>query len=281
MTEPNEEQRRRWDEEEGDHWVTEAEHFDKMLGPYGDRVIAALSPEPAEKILDVGCGNGALSLDLAARVGPQGGVVGLDLSGPMLGLAEKRAGERGLGNVWFTKGDAQVHDFGQWKFDGLASRFGVMFFDEPVTAFSNLRAAMRDGGRLAFACWQPPPQNDWLMVPATTMLEFVPMPEMPVPGTPGPFGLSDADRTRSILEDAGWVDVEIEPIEVRQWLGADAATAMGFLSQTQIAKLFLGEADEATVAKAWDAVGVKLQEHTDDDGVHLPGRAWLVTATNG
>jgi SAM-dependent methyltransferase len=277
---PNEEQRRRWDEEEGQHWVAEAEHFDKMLGPYGDRVIGGLSPEPAEKIIDVGCGNGALSLDVAARVGPQGHVLGLDLSGPMLSLARSRAGERGLGNVNFKQSDVQVHDFGEPKYDGVMSRFGVMFFDEPVVAFTNLRGALRPGGRIAFVCWQDPLQNDWLMVPAGKMLEFVPMPDMPAPGTPGPFALADADRTRSILSDAGFAGVELEPVETQQWLGADTASAVNFLSRTEIAKSFLGEADDDTKAKVWAAVEAKLAEHTDDDGVHLTGRAWLVTAKN-
>ena len=280
MTSVNAEQRKRWDEEEGHHWVAEAERFDRMLAPYGDRVIAGLAPEPGEKILDVGCGNGALLLDIAARVGPQGGVVGLDLSGPMLGLAEKRAAERGIGNAWFTKGDAQVHDFGPWKFDGVTSRFGVMFFDDPVAAFANLRAAVKPGGRLAFACWQDVFQNEWVMVPAAAILQFVPMPEPPGPGAPGPFALSDPERTGSILADAGWSNVELEGFEIRQWLGADPATVVGFLRKTEIAKSMLGEVDEATAEKAWKAVETKLADHTDDDGVHLTGRAWLVTANN-
>src|SRR5687767_10260145 len=141
-----------------------------MLGPYGERVIAGLSPEPAENIIDVGCGNGALTLDVAARVGPQGRVLGLDLSGQMLSLAKTRAGERGLGNVTFEKSDVQVHDFAGDSFDGVMSRFGVMFFDDPVAAFGNLCSAVRSGGRLAFACWQDPLQNEWVMVPAATML---------------------------------------------------------------------------------------------------------------
>lgn len=280
MSHPNEEQRKRWDEEEGHHWVAEAEHFDRMLEPYGDKVIAALSPEPGEKILDVGCGNGALSLDVAARVGPQGHVLGLDLSGPMLSLAKQRAGERGLSNVAFEKSDVQVHHFDPAARDGVMSRFGVMFFDDPAAAFANLRSAVRSGGRLAFMCWQEPLQNDWLMVPGATMLEFVPMPEMPAPGAPGPFGLADADRTRTILTEAGWTDVNLEPVEVQQWLGADPASAIEFLSHTEIAKTFLGETDDDTKAKVWKAIETKLAEYTTDDGVHLTGRTWLVTATS-
>lgn len=278
---PNEEQRKRWDEEEGHHWVEEAERFDRMLEPYGERVIAALSPEPGERILDIGCGNGALSLDVAARVGPQGSVVGLDLSGPMLSLARSRAGERGLGNVTFEQSDVQVHDFGDDRsFDAVMSRFGVMFFEDPVAAFANLRSAVRGGGRMAFACWQSVFENDWLTVPAAAILQFVPMPEPPAPGTPGPFGLADPDQTRSCLTDAGWQNVDLEGFEIRQWLGPDPAAVVEFLRKTEIAKSMLGEADEETAAKAWTAVESLLAEHTDHDGVHLTGRAWLVTATN-
>ena len=278
MTVVNEEQRRRWDEEEGAHWVAEAERFDRTLQPYGERVLAALAPEPRERILDVGCGNGALSLDLAARVGPQGSVMGLDLSGPMLSLATQRAGERGLGNAAFVKGDAQVHDFGDRKFDGLVSRFGVMFFDDPVAAFVNLRGAMAGGARLAFTCWQEVLRNDWLMVPAMTLMQYVPMPEMPAPGAPGPFALADADRTRSLLEQAGWSSVNLEEVETRQWLGTDPPAVVDFLAHTEMAKTFLANEDEDTVAKAWKAVEAALGEHTAEDGVHLTGRAWLVTA---
>ena len=274
----NVEQRRRWDEEEGEHWAAEAERFDRMLAPYGEHVVAGLSPEPGESVVDVGCGNGALSLDVAARVGPKGSVLGLDLSGPMLSLARSRAAERGLGNVAFEQSDAQVHDFGDRQFDAVTSRFGVMFFDDPVAAFANLRSGTRSGGRVAFACWRSVLENDWLMVPAATLLEFVPMPEMPPPGGPGPFGLADPDQTRSRLTDAGWTDVELEPFEVRQWLGDNPASVVGFLSKTEIAKSMLGEADDATKEKAWSAVEAMLAGHTDDDGVHLTGRAWLVTA---
>ena len=274
----NEEQRRRWDDEEGHHWVQEAERFDRMLTPYGDRVVAGLSPEPGERILDVGCGNGALALDVAARVGPQGSVLGLDLSGPMLALARTRAGERGLGNVVFEKSDVQVHDFGEAGFDGVMSRFGVMFFEDPTAAFANLRGAVRLGGRLAFVCWQNILQNDWLMVPAGALLEFVPMPELPPAGAPGPFGLADPDRTRSILGDAGWADVELESLEIQQWLGPDPNAVVGFLRHTEMARVFLADADEETANSAWKAIEAKLAEHTNDEGVHLTGRAWLVTA---
>ena len=274
----NVEQRRRWDEEEGEHWVAEAERFDRMLAPYGDQIIAGLSPEPGEQVLDVGCGNGALSLDVAARVGPNGGVLGLDLSGPMLSLARSRAAERGLGTVRFEQSDAQVHDFGDTRFDAVTSRFGVMFFEDPVAAFANLRSGVRSGGRMAFACWRSLLENDWLMVPAATLLEFVPMPEMPPPGGPGPFGLADPDQTRSRLTDAGWTDVELEPFEVRQWLADDPASVVNFLRRSEMAKTMLGDADEETASKAWNAVETMLAEHTDDDGVHLTGRAWLVTA---
>lgn len=278
MTAVNEEQRRRWDDEEGHHWVEHAERFDRMLEPYSGNVIAGLAPEPGERMVDVGCGNGALSLDVAARVGPQGSVLGLDLSGPMLTRARSRAGERGLGNVTFEQSDAQVHEFGDGGFDAVMSRFGVMFFEDPVAAFTNLRSAVRSGGRLTFVCWQNILQNDWLMVPAGALLEFVPMPELPAAGAPGPFALADASRTRSILEDAGWHDVELDGFEIQQWLGSDPKAVADFLRHTEMAKVFLEDADDETVDSAWKAVEAKLVDHTNDEGVHLTGRAWLVTA---
>jgi SAM-dependent methyltransferase len=276
---PNAEQKQHWDQTEGQHWVADAERYDRMLGEYGDAVIRAVAPEPGERALDVGCGNGALTLDLAARVGPTGAVVGVDLSGPMLGLARSRSLERNLGNVTFEQSDAQVDDLGEGVYDIVTSRFGVMFFDDPVAAFTNFGRATKVGGRLGFVCWQSALSNEWAKLAITEMLRFVPMPQMPPPGTPGPLAMAEPEFTREVLEKAGWSDVELSTVEVAQWMGHDADDSVAFFQRGQLAKLFLADVDEATREKVWGAVAEALAPHQTENGVILGGKAWLVTAS--
>lgn len=280
LTEVNVEQRKRWGATEGNHWVDWADRFDRMLAPYSEAVIRAASPEPGEAALDVGCGNGALSLDLAARVGPTGSVTGVDLSPPMLSLARRRAGERSLGNVRFIEEDAQIGDLGEEQFDLITSRFGVMFFDDPVAAFTNLRRAAKPDARLVFACWQPVMHNQWFAIASETLMQFAPPPPPAAPGTPGPFAFSEPEFTRGVLEEAGWADVELTGFETSQWLGSNVQEVVEFLQPTEVAKSFLVDADDETVTKAWEAVAEKLEPHVTDDGVLLKGRVWLVSASH-
>jgi ubiquinone/menaquinone biosynthesis C-methylase UbiE len=151
-----------WNGRPADVWVTEAERFDSMLAPFGRRLLTAAVLEPGERVLDVGCGNGAVSLEAARAVAPGGLVTGIDLSAPMLGVARRRAEEQGM-DIDFVQRDAQTASFDQ-PFDVVVSRFGVMFFDDPEVAFANLAKAARSGGRLSFVCWQEMFANEWIAV---------------------------------------------------------------------------------------------------------------------
>ena len=197
-----------WNGRPADVWVKEAARFDFMLAPFGHHLLMASDLKPGERVLDFGCGNGAVSLEAARAVGPSGRVTGLDLSMPMLGVARRRAKEQEI-DISFVQGDAQTTTFDE-PFDVVLSRFGVMFFDDPEAAFANLAKAARPGGRLCFVCWQEMFANDWIAVPAMTMAAHVGIPELPEPGAPGPFALADSQRTRGLLESAGWSEVAIE-----------------------------------------------------------------------
>src|SRR5688500_5072726 len=198
---PNVEQAEYWDGPGGEHWAADAERYDEINRRFGERIVSAVEARPGERVLDVGCGNGVLSLALARQVMPDGSVLGLDLSGPMLGEARRRAEAAGLDNVSFEQGDAQVAALPEASFNAAVSRFGVMFFEDPVAAFANIGRALRPDGRLVFACWQELLRNEWLVVPSAAALAFVPMPELGEPGRPGPFSLADPERVRSVLGD--------------------------------------------------------------------------------
>jgi SAM-dependent methyltransferase len=276
---PNTEQAEYWDGSGGEHWVAEQARYDRINGGFGDRVVEVFSPQPGERVLDVGCGNGALSLAIGPLVAPEGSVLGLDLSGPMLEMATARARRAGLTNVRFERGDAQVYPFAEAGFDGVVSRFGVMFFDDPQAAFANLARAVRSGGRLVFACWQELLANEWLMVPAGAALAHVPMPNLGGPGAPGPFSLADPERVRSILEGAGFTEVDVDDFRCPMPFGSTVADTVAFMQGTDMAATLMADVSENVAAAAWEAVRAALVPHAGSEGVVLGGAAWIVTAT--
>jgi SAM-dependent methyltransferase len=275
---PNVEQAEYWDGAGGEHWAADADRYDEINRRYGERIVAASAPQPGERVLDVGCGNGALALAIGPHVAPGGSVLGLDLSGPMLANARRRAEAAGLGNVEFEKGDAQVAPLPEASFDAAVSRFGVMFFEDPPAAFANIGRALRPGGRLVFACWQEVLRNEWIFVPSGAALAYVPMPDLGEPGGPGPFSLADPDRVRSVLAGAGFSDIDIEDAVEPMRFGATVDEAVAFLRSTNMAETLFAEVDEETKAKAWDAIRDALAAYETPEGVVMKGAAWLVRA---
>ena len=275
---PNVSQVEAWNGLSGEHWVTEADRYDRMVGPFGERVIEMVAPRPGARVLDVGCGNGALALALSGLVGDSGSVVGLDISGPMLGEARRRASAARIGNATFERGDAQVHSLDSASFDAVVSRFGVMFFDDPVAAFTNIGRAVRPGGAMAFACWQELARNEWLIVPIAAALQYVPMPELGDPGAPGPFSFADPARVGQILADAGWVDVRLEEVVRLMWMGESVEDTVAFMKRTEMAETLMKGVDADTRDRAWNAVGAALEARSLSGTVELEGSAWIVTA---
>jgi SAM-dependent methyltransferase len=265
-----------WNGRPAEVWVAEAERFDSILGAFGRRLLAAAALQPGERVLDVGCGNGAVTLDAAGAVGPGGHATGLDLSAPMLEVARRRAGERGL-DVSFVQADAQTAAFDE-PFDVVLSRFGVMFFDDPEAAFARFADATRPGGRLCFVCWQEMFANEWIAVPAMAMVAHVGIPELPEPGTPGPFALADGERTRALLESAGWSRITVEEHEDGMRMGRDPEDVVAFMLSDEMGRrLVEGRDPEAVQAGIADAIEA-LRPYATPDGVVLTGSYWLVTA---
>ena len=264
-----------------EHWLRNQDRYDRMLQPFADLILQRAALQPGEQVLDVGCGYGATTLEAARRVAP-GPVLGVDLSGPMLSVAKDRAAGSGLANVAFEHGDVQVYPFGPARFDAVISRFGVMFFEDPVAAFANIRSAVRPGGRLVFACWQPLANNDWLLVPRAARAEHVPPGDFGTADGPGMFAFADQNLVYEILAGAGWTDIQITPRHVRLLVGGGGSVAdiAEFLRTATIGRTMLAGADEATTERALTAVRAALAQHADAGGVHLGAGVWLVQAAD-
>jgi SAM-dependent methyltransferase len=276
----NVEQAEEWDGREGDHWVQHADRYDALSQRITPRLMETAAVGAADHVLDVGCGCG-LTTRTAARAASAGSVLGMDLSAAMLQEAERRARAAGLTNVRFEQGDVQVHTFSPPEFDLAMSRFGVMFFEDPVAAFANVASAIRPGGRLVFVCWQDLARNEWIMVPAGGALSYVPFPDLGPEGAPGPFSLADPDRIRRVLTEAGFEGIEVNEITEQMFLGDDAADATEFLQGTGMARLLFGGVDADTELRAIDAVRDALEPHVQPEGIWLGSGAWLVAATRG
>ena len=206
----NEGERTRWNDET---WATawpQRERLTEAVTPY---VIAAVGARSGQRICDIGCGGGGLTIELARAVGPTGAVVGYDVSVPLLHLARKRADDAGVPNVGFVEVDVQTSAWDGPPFDVAASQFGVMFFDEPTAAFASIRGHLVPGGRFVFACWQGVERNPWHL--GTALRKLQPPPRVPPPGKSpvGPFALGDDEYVREILEAAGYGTVVGTPHE--------------------------------------------------------------------
>ena len=210
MPSPNAEQAEFWSGV-APTWIELHARFERVGGPPGRLAMDRLALAPGQLVLDVGCGLGPTTLALAARVGDAGEAVGVDISEEMLAGARRNADGQGAANVRFVLADVQDYDLGQARFDAAFSRFGVMFFADPVAAFSNIRRSLRTGGQLAFVCWQTVFDNEWMLVPGMAAMSVMGELPMPGPDEPGPFSLADPDKVRSVLGAAGFGQVEIVP----------------------------------------------------------------------
>lgn len=259
-------QRRAWDGPAGDLWSELADWFERGSSGYDEAYLAAVDAGPADRVLDVGCGPGALTLEIARRAGS---LTGVDLSHRVLELARARAGDT---DVTFRVADAETDDLGEDVHDLVVSHFGTMFFADPVAAFTNLRRTLRPGGRLVLLVWQARAANPWL----TDVLTVLGAPALPPEEGPSPFGLSDPVRTEAILRDAGFTDVAVEPRVGSMWFGEDVDDAARHL-EVQHAAL-LGDLDDDERERALDRLRGDLAAHRGPTGVAYDSAVWLIGA---
>jgi SAM-dependent methyltransferase len=277
---PNAEQIQYWNETAGPKWVALQSHLEGQIASFGRHAMERGRIGSDDSVLDVGCGCGGTTIEIGRRVGPSGTATGVDVSAVMLEHARGAARAAGLDNVRFEQADAQVHVFAPESVDVVYSRFGVMFFEDPVAAFGNLARALRPDGRLAFVCWRTLLENPWVTIPLSAVTRHLPLPPPPAPGAPGPFAFGDETRVRSIVEGAGFASVRVEPLDETLTVGGgrDLDAAVDFLLQIGPAAAALREAPPGAGPRAASAVREALAAHLTPDGVRLGGAAWIVTA---
>ena len=261
-------------------WMSLESHHERVIGPAGRMAMDRLDPQPGQHIIDLGCGTGQTTVELAGRVAPGGQVIGVDIAAALLERAQEHAGAAGVDNVEFQHGDVQSSDIGRARFDGGFSRFGVMFFADPVAAFTNVHRSLKPPAVLSFACWQPVTSNEWMLVPAQAAASVLGTPpEMPAPDAPGPFSLSDPNRIQRILASAGFHQVDINGHDdlVRTRAEGIPEAAASALRVGAVQRM-LEKADAGTVARVRAAIEEAMRTRLRDGEVALTRSIFLVRA---
>ena len=277
----NEEQRARWNGADGEMWARHYDRMDRVLAPITGPLLAFAAPSTGSAAIDVGCGCGGPTIELARMVGPSGRVIGLDVSEPMLARAKERARE--YTNVTYLLGDAAELPLDNLRADLMVSRFGVMFFGDATAAFSNLCKALVPGGRLRFACWRPIQENPWLQVPLHAVYEHVPRLPKPAPEEPGPFSFADPERVTRILTAAGFTMPSFTSLDIRFDLAAGGTledAAVNASENGPARRALAGHPDDIR-SRAVDSIRRALAPHASPAGVELAGAVWLVAAERG
>jgi ubiquinone/menaquinone biosynthesis C-methylase UbiE len=278
MHEKNADQIAYWNGPGGQNWIARQATQDILLRPISDIVHGAAGAAKGESVIDIGCGCGGTTFELARRVGPEGRVLGLDISAPMLDYARAHA-PKDL-KVEFVQADATVYPFQPASADLLFSRFGVMFFADPTASFTNMRKAVKPGGRIVFACWREPRANGWMMIPLQAVYQHVPrMPQLG-PEDPGPFSFGNEERVRRILSGAGFTDVVLKPhdlaLDIALGRGLDGA-ANAAIAFGPASRALEGHPDSVRAA-AIQSVREALAKHEKDGKIPLPASIWIVSA---
>lgn len=280
----NAEQIEYWNGEAGQRWAQEDDTMSKLLRPVSEALLAHAPLQGCQSALDIGCGGGSQTVMLAEKLGAGAHVLGVDISAPMLEVAKGKASAAAdtSAEIAFLQADAAGHSFEKDRFDLVFSRFGVMFFDDPVAAFSNIRTALRPQAKLAFCCWQSLKNNDWTRIPLQAALQHLPAPEAPDPHAPGPFAFADPQRLQDILQASGFQDVAVESFN-REIRFGEAPTLQQSVRQLAmigpVSRLLAGQ-EQAVLEQVFTAMEEVLAPYYRDGALHLAGAIWFVTANN-
>jgi SAM-dependent methyltransferase len=280
----NTEQFEYWNGEAGHRWADDDETMARLLQPISTALLDHAALAKFQNALDVGCGGGSQSLMLAQRLGEGARVLGVDISEPMLAVARRKADTPATGraSLEFLQADAATHAFSPGSFDLVFSRFGVMFFDDPTSAFVNLRTALRPGGKLAFCCWQAMKDNEWVRIPLQAALQHLPPPEPPAPEAPGPFAFAAAARVTAILQSAGFTEANLQPLAVSLRISQASGLPEAVRELARIgpvSRLLTGQ-PQALLDRVFPAMEAALQPYFREGALDLQAAVWLVTAAN-
>ena len=276
----NQQQRDYWDGDVGRVWTEEQTRLDHWLSAVNAPLFAAAAPHPGDRCLDIGCGAGETTLALADLTRPGGHVTDVDISSQLLARARERAG--GRTDVAFVEADAQTAAIGA-NYDLILSRFGVMFFADPIAAFANIRAATRSGGRLAFACWRDSASNPAFSVPMRALAGLLPDPGPVDPYAPGPTALADADRTMRLLVMAGWQRPSATAHDIQMIVGAGddpVADAVSLFMRVGPAAAAARELGKTARPAIRERLTTALTPFATDRTLQLAGAVWIVSAAN-
>lgn len=271
------EQAKLWNGVAGRAWVDTQASLDQLFQPLEDLLVEAVaaSAKTGDRVLDVGCGTGATTLAVARLHGGNGRHVGLDISEPMIDAARARAAREGSATR-FICADAQRHAFEPASFDMVISRLGVMFFDDPVRAFVNLRSAAREGAALRFIAWRSAADNPFMTTAERAAAPLLPNLPVRKPGTPGQFAFADPQKVRTLLENSGWTDIDIQPVDLPCTL--PEKDLLGYLTRLGPVGLALDEADAQTRAQVVATVRAAFEPYVHGDEVRTTAACWAVGA---
>jgi len=264
-----------WNGCAGRGWVEAQASLDRLFEPFEDLLVEAVAERKAQRVLDVGCGTGSTTLAVARLLGANGRAVGLDISEPMIALAKQRA-ELESAPPRFICADAQTHAFEPASFDMIVSRFGVMFFDDPVRAFANLRRAAEPNAALKSIAWRSPADNSFMMAAERAAAPL--FPEMPArrPDEPGQFAFADRDRVYAILDKSGWADIEIQPLDVACTL--PEAELKDYIARLGPLARVLQQVDEQMRSRIVEAVRAAFDPYVHGTEVRFTAACWMVGA---
>lgn len=275
QNEQTSEQSTLWNGVAGCAWVDAQEVLDQMFQPLEDLLAEAVHAGPVRRVLDVGCGTGSTTRAVARRLGAQGCCVGIDISEPMITAAQTRADREGT-PASFIRADAQRHAFEPASFDMIVSRFGVMFFEDSVQAFANLRRAARDGAELRFIAWRSPEENPFMTTAERAAAPLLPNIPARLPDAPGQFAFADRGRVSRLLEESGWTGIDIGPIDVACTLPETALVR--YLTRLGPVGRVLQEVDERTRNQVIETVRAAFDPYVHGAEVRFNAACWMVGA---
>lgn len=265
-----------WNGRAGRAWIDAQATLDRMFAPFEDLLADTVRATSARRVLDVGCGTGGTTLAAARVAGAQGDCLGVDISAPMVAVARKRAAGEGS-TARFIAADVQAHAFEPASFDLVISRFGVMFFDDPVAAFANLRRASSTHARLRAIAWRSAAENPYMTAADRAAAPLLPNLPVRAPGAPGQFAFADRHRVASILQESGWGEIDIQPIDVN--CTYPKKELVGYFTRLGAVGQVLEDTDEATRRQVTDTLRIAFDPFVHGDEVRFTAACWMIAAT--